>query len=96
MRNLLVGDRIEINRIKEEDLNYIEYWLSSVDFLRKYDFIPAVPYSKKNLREYIEYYESTNERYIFAIRDKDNNNIIGITGFDKSFGVVILQYFLLE
>ncbi|MDP4177962.1 MAG: GNAT family protein [Bacillota bacterium] len=83
MRNLLVGDRIEINRIKDEDLNYIEYWLSSVDFLRKYDYIPAVPYSKKSLKDYIDYFESTNERYIFAIRDKDNNNIIGVTGFDE-------------
>lgn len=82
MRNLLVGDKIKLTAIKEEDLPVMEEWLNDTEFLRKYDMIPSVPYSKKNLQDFINSFDNTNERYIFAIRDKESNTIIGITGFD--------------
>lgn len=83
MRKLLSNSKIRLTAVKEEDLGTIENWLNDVEFLRYYDMIPAVPYNRKAVAEFIDSFHNSNERYIFAIRPIDSNNIIGVAGFDQ-------------
>jgi RimJ/RimL family protein N-acetyltransferase len=83
MRNLLSGTNVKLTAIKDEDLLEIENWFNRVEFLRYYDMYPAVPQTLKDVRESIEYYTNSKERFIFAIRPKDSDRIIGVGGFDE-------------
>ena len=83
MRNLLVSDNIMLTSVEAEDISFIKKWFNDVEFLRYYDMVAAIPKNEKQLKELIEGYHSSSERYIFAIRLKDTNTIIGICGFDE-------------
>lgn len=83
MNKLLTSDNLYLSSIKDSDLDIIEGWFNDVGFLRHYDMIPAVPYSSKGVKELIEGFEGSSERYIFAIRDKSSHSIIGVAGFDE-------------
>jgi RimJ/RimL family protein N-acetyltransferase len=82
MRNLLSGTNVRLTAIRDEDLIHIENWFSRVEFLRFYDMMPAIPQTSKEVKEGIEYYMNSKEKYIFAIRPIDSDKIIGVTGFD--------------
>lgn len=83
MRDLLVGENIKLTSIKESDFPSMEEWFNNVNFLRHYDILPAMPFSRRQLESLIIKYEDSNERCIYAIREKLANEIIGIAGFDE-------------
>jgi len=68
--------------MKESDMEVMEYWFNDVEFLRYYDMIPALPKSKKDMEGILDYYKNSDERYLFAIRHIDSEDIIGVIGFD--------------
>jgi len=83
MRNLLIGKNIKLDALESYDLDIMHQWFNNAEFLRYYDMIPAIPKSHKEMIKLLEYYDSSNEKVIFAVRLLDSNKLIGIAGFDE-------------
>ena len=64
-------------------MDTIENWFNNVEFLRYYDMLPAIPKSRGEVEKMIKDYQDSQERFIFAIREKKTGKIIGIAGFDE-------------
>ncbi|MEA4960294.1 GNAT family N-acetyltransferase [Lutispora sp.] len=82
MRNMLIGDNIRLGSLNASDMEYVSSWFNDVEFLRYYDMVPAIPKSQKDMLKLLEYYESSEDKQIFAVRLIHSNTIIGIAGFD--------------
>ena len=82
MRDLLEGQNIRLTALKDHDIPTIEEWFNNVKFLRYYDMLPAMPRNLRQVADMMRAYDDSWERYIFAIRTKDNDRIIGVAGFD--------------
>jgi RimJ/RimL family protein N-acetyltransferase len=83
MRNLLDGSKVCLTAVREDDMDAIENWFNDVEFLRYYDMLPAIPKSRGEVEKMIRDYQDSQERYIFAIREKNTGKIIGVAGFDE-------------
>lgn len=82
MKKLLMGERVRLTSIREEDVDSILNWFNDAEFMRNYDFASAIPQSRSQIFELIDYYVKSGQRVAFAIRDKETDKIIGLTGFD--------------
>jgi RimJ/RimL family protein N-acetyltransferase len=82
MKNLLSSEDIKLSAIKEHDLDTILEWFDDYVFLTYFDMLPAVPQTKIQVNEMLDYFMKPKDKAIFAIRHKASNKIIGITGFD--------------
>lgn len=82
MRSMLIGDNIRLTSLMEDDYAIVTEWYNDVAFLRYYDMVAAVPKSIKSVRKFLEEFEDSEERYIFAIRNLNTNKLIGVIGFD--------------
>ena len=80
MRNMLVGDRVRLNAVREEDLIIIEGWFNDIEFLRYYDVMPAMPQRAADVRKGVDDFTNSNKSCMFAIRAKDKDVIIGVIG----------------
>ncbi len=80
---MLIGTNVFLTSVKDDDIDEIEKWFNNVEFLRYYDMIAAVPKSRRQVENMIKDYQDSYEKYIFAIRDKKTEKIIGIAGFDE-------------
>lgn len=83
MRKLLDGINVCLTAIREDDMDAIENWFNNVEFLRYYDMLPAIPQSRREVEKMVKSYQDSQERCIFAIREKETEKIIGIAGFDE-------------
>lgn len=82
MRSLLMGRNVKLDSLDVADMATLSSWFNDVEFLRFYDMVPAIPKSQKEIINLLEYYESSEAKQIFAIRQLDSNKIIGVAGFD--------------
>jgi RimJ/RimL family protein N-acetyltransferase len=82
MENLLLSDEIKLCSIKGKDIETILEWFDDYDFLTYFDMLPAVPQTREQVEEMLEYFIKPQNRVIFAVRHRESGNIIGITGFD--------------
>ncbi len=82
MRNLFCGPNLKLTSIKEADVEAIEKWFNDIAFLRYYDMLPAFPQNQKDVKQMLEEFSDSFVKYIFAIRENDSEDIIGIIGFD--------------
>lgn len=82
MRNLLIGENVELNAVEDEDFMSIRNWFNDAYFLRFYDMIPAMPMSQEKVKSVLQYYDESENRFLFAIREKETGKIIGLAGFD--------------
>jgi len=85
MRGLLIGKNIRLTAIRDEDLVVIEDWFNDTKFLRYYDMVPAIPKHQREVKKLLDDVIDASDRVVFAIRDKETDGIIGITGFDEIF-----------
>jgi RimJ/RimL family protein N-acetyltransferase len=83
MRNLLVGERVKITAIKESDKPFLEEWFNDLDFMRHYDMVAGIPKDISDINEMLDGFKGSSDRYIFAIREKSTEKLIGIAGFDE-------------
>jgi len=83
LKDMLIGTNVFLTSVKDDDIDEIEKWFNNVEFLRYYDMIAAVPKSRRQVENMIKDYQDSYEKYIFAIRDKKTEKIIGIAGFDE-------------
>jgi RimJ/RimL family protein N-acetyltransferase len=82
MRDLLSAKRIKLTAIRDSDLKKIEFWFNDTKFLRYYDMIPAVPKCKSEVQAVMDSYTDSSEKFLFAVRMIETEEIIGIAGFD--------------
>jgi len=83
LRGLMEGENVRLTAVDEADMPIIEEWFNDIKFLRHYDMLPAIPKNLKQVADMIKDYDDSQEKYIFAIRAKDTNRIIGVAGFDE-------------
>jgi RimJ/RimL family protein N-acetyltransferase len=83
MNNLLVSEDIKLSSIKEQDFDIILEWFDDYEFLTYFDMLPAVPQTKEQVNEMLDYFIKSKDKVIFAIRHRVSNKIIGITGLDE-------------
>jgi RimJ/RimL family protein N-acetyltransferase len=82
MKNLLTGNNVKLTAIMDKDIEVIIEWFNDTSFLRTYDIFPAIPQNLNQIHELMDYYTKSSERVLFAIRDRESEKIIGLTGFD--------------
>ncbi|MDF2950303.1 MAG: N-acetyltransferase [Sedimentibacter sp.] len=74
--------QLSLTKIETNDMQYIYEWFSDIDFLRTYDYMPPISQTKEEVDKTFNDYEKNEESVVFAIKIKENNQIIGIAGFD--------------
>ena len=83
MKNLLVGKKVNLTSINEEDMPEIQKWHNDVSFMRNYDIVSATPKNIEDVLETINDIRKCNTAYIFAVKILDSQKIIGVTGFES-------------
>lgn len=79
---MLVGDRVWLTAIDENDMATIAGWYQDTHFLRLYDSIPAYPKTEKQIQERIKESQDDERTFIFAIRLREDDEIIGLLELD--------------
>ena len=82
MKNLLVGKKIRLTSINEEDILEFQRWYNDVSFMRDYDIVSAIPKNMEDVKELIGDTRKCNTAYIFAMKNFEQQELIGITGFE--------------
>lgn len=82
MRGLLTGPNVKLTAIREDDLGIVAGWFNDVQFLRFYDFLPALPKRRDEVKLMLDGFADSSERTLFAVRTVENDCLIGIIGFD--------------
>jgi RimJ/RimL family protein N-acetyltransferase len=83
MKRLLEGESVRLTAIEKEDIEKFTGWYNDTSFMRNYDIIGAVPKSIKEVTDILEDIEQSNDKYIFAVRNMEDNQFIGVTGFEN-------------
>jgi len=81
-KGMLKGKNLYLSNIDKSDVAYIYEWFTDSEFLKFYDYLPPIPQSNKEVDKTLNYYESNENSYVFAIKLLENDQIIGISGYD--------------
>ena len=73
---------VSLRKIEKCDMEYIYKWFSDSEFLKYYDYVPPVPMESEEVDKIFDDYEKSEESKVFAIKLVDDNQIIGIAGYD--------------
>ena len=82
MKNLLVGEKIMLTSINEEDVLEFQKWYNDVSFMRNYDIVSAIPKNIEDVKELVSDIRKSNTAYIFAVKNLQQKELIGVTGFE--------------
>jgi len=78
---MLRGENVVLGAIREEDIDVLASWYENTDFLRFYDFHPAIPKTREQLRKIYE--DGPGESFVpLAIRLNANDRLIGLIELD--------------
>jgi RimJ/RimL family protein N-acetyltransferase len=80
--NLLSGKKIRLTAVDKEDLPTISGWYEDSVFSRMFDALPAVPKSRVELEHWLEERQQGKYDYLFAVRPKDGERLIGYIELD--------------
>ena len=83
MKNLLVGTKVKLTSINEEDVSEFKKWYNDVSFMRHYDIVSAIPKNMEDVKEIISDIRKSNTAYIFAVKNFEQQELIGVTGFEN-------------
>lgn len=83
MKNLLVGEKVKLTAINEEDVLEFEKWYNDVSFMRHYDIVSAIPKNREEVKDIISDIKNCNTAYIFAVKNLEMQELIGVTGFEN-------------
>jgi RimJ/RimL family protein N-acetyltransferase len=81
IRDLQTGRNVRLTAVRDSDAGVIEGWFNDTRFLRYYDFVPALPLRRREVESFLDGFADSSEKYIFALRMIDSEEIIGILGF---------------
>ncbi|MCB2307230.1 GNAT family N-acetyltransferase [Clostridium estertheticum] len=85
MKNLLMGKKVKLTSINEEDMLEIQKWHNDVSFMRNYDVVSATPKNFEDVLETINDVRRSNTAYTFAVKILEKQKIIGVTGFENIY-----------
>lgn len=78
---LLKGQNLSLGALKEKDIDVLASWYENTEFLRFYDFHPALPKTREQLRKIYE--TEGNDTFIpFAIKLNETDKMIGLLEID--------------
>lgn len=83
MKNLLVGEKLRLTSIDEEDILEFQKWYNDVSFMRNYDIVSAIPKNLEAVKELVYDIRKSNTAYIFAVKNFHEKDLIGVTGFEN-------------
>ena len=77
----LKGKNICLGPLREKDISVLSSWYGNIDFLRFYDFHPAIPKTEEQIRKIYE--NGGGETFIpMAVRLNGTDEIIGLVELD--------------
>lgn len=76
--------KVGLRRIGKADMEDIYGWFSDSEFLKYYDYVPPISMSKEEVDKIFDDYEKNEESDVFAVELIENNQIIGIAGYDDT------------
>ncbi|MCH1625805.1 GNAT family N-acetyltransferase [Fredinandcohnia quinoae] len=79
--NLLKGKKLQLVRIREEDIATIVEWYEDQEFLRNLDTLPAFPKHPDAFKEWVE--QKNEKEFVFGIRELDSNRLVGFVDLDS-------------
>lgn len=82
MKNLLIGEKIKLTSLNEVDVLEFQKWYNDASFMRHYDIVSAIPKTIEDVKELVSEAQKSNTAYIFAVKDLQEKELIGVTGFD--------------
>ncbi|MBU3129400.1 GNAT family N-acetyltransferase [Clostridium tagluense] len=82
MKNLLIGEKVKLTSINEEDVLKFQKWYNDASFMRHYDIVSAIPKTIEEVKELVSEAQKSNTAYIFAIKNLHQEEFIGVTGFE--------------
>ncbi|MBW9157907.1 GNAT family N-acetyltransferase [Clostridium sp. FP2] len=82
MKNLLIGEKVKLTSINEEDVLKFQKWYNDASFMRHYDIVSAIPKTIEEVKELVSEAQKSNRAYIFAIKNLHQEEFIGVTGFE--------------
>lgn len=85
MKNLLIGEKVKLTSINEEDISEMQKWHNDVAFMRYYDIVSAIPKDKEDVKEIISDIRKCSTSYIFAIKSLEHKEFVGVTGFENIY-----------
>jgi RimJ/RimL family protein N-acetyltransferase len=83
MKNLLMGKKVKLTSMNEEDIVEFQKWYNDVSFMRHYDIVSAIPKNIESVKDMISDIEKSNSAYIFAVKNSQSQELIGVTGFEN-------------
>jgi RimJ/RimL family protein N-acetyltransferase len=83
VNNLLVGKKVKLTSLNEEDIFEFQRWYNDVAFMRHYDTVSAIPKNIEDVKEMVDDIRKCNTSYIFAIKNLEVEEFVGVTGFEN-------------
>lgn len=83
MKNLLLGEKVRLTSLNEEDIVAFQRWYDDVYFMRHYDIVSAFPKNVEDVKEMVSEVRKSNAAYIFAIKSINDHEFLGVTGFEN-------------
>jgi RimJ/RimL family protein N-acetyltransferase len=78
---LLKGKSVKLVPLREDDIPILASWYENVDFLRFYDFHPALPKTEAQLRKI--YKGADSDKFIaLAVREIESDALVGLVELD--------------
>ncbi|WP_246938673.1 GNAT family N-acetyltransferase [Bacillus pinisoli] len=78
--SLLKGEKLYLDRLKEEDTAIVTSWYGDEEFTRNMDALLSIPKQVTDIQKMIEL--TSEKDYLFAIRDLQTSQIVGIVGIE--------------
>jgi RimJ/RimL family protein N-acetyltransferase len=78
--SLLRGEKIYLDRVKDEDIQIITSWYEDDEFSRNMDAVLSIPKKVKDIQKMVEL--DSEKDYLFAIRSIQSKEIVGILGIE--------------
>lgn len=74
--------KLVLSEIEQDDIEIMYEWFKDTEFLKFYDYVPPVSLNKEQVDEMFSYYKNSEKSKVFVIKLIENNQIIGLAGFD--------------
>jgi RimJ/RimL family protein N-acetyltransferase len=78
--SLLKGEKVYLDRLKDEDVQAIVTWYEDEEFSRNMDAVLSIPKTEKDIKKMVEL--DSEKDFEFAIRKKETKEIVGIVGIE--------------
>jgi len=82
-KELFEGTTIRLTALKKEDAADMAAWYADAEFMRLFDAATAFPISEEQLASRIEEWHKSETRFVFGLRSRKDERLIGIAGLDE-------------